>query len=55
MLAEPAKLQKPAAATLKRPEEARAACDAAVGEIVTTQLASMPVARRMETTEGGVR
>ena len=59
LLAEAAKLQELAAATLKSPEEARgharSAYDAAVREIVVTQLASMPVARLKETTEGRLR
>jgi superfamily II DNA or RNA helicase len=59
LLAETAKLQELAATTLKCPEEARAqarsAYEAAVREIVATQLAAMPVARLKETTEGRVR
>jgi hypothetical protein len=59
LLAEAATLQSLAATTLNAPEEARrqarSAYDAAVREIVATQLASMPVARLKETTEGRVR
>ncbi len=59
LLAEAATLQSLAATTLNRPEEARgqarSAYDAAVREIVAAQLASMPMARLKETTEGRVR
>ncbi len=59
LLAEAAKLESLAATTLNRPgearEQARSAYDAAVREIVAAQLASMPVARLKETTEGRVR